>query len=266
MLKGRIVMILNEFDENKKAIINPEDWIKDEVSVNGKIPKVAVSCFEGKTFERLVKILNGEVIAVTRNANDEFPIYKVNYKDKEIALYMTDMGAAGAGGQLEEVIALGVEKVIVFGSCGVLDKNIEDCSIIIPDSAVRDEGLSYHYMPPSDEMEVNIKYIPEFTALLDVVKCDYRIGKVWTTDAFYRETKEKMERRKEMGCICVDMECSAINAVAQFREKDIFQFFYTADCLEGDKWDKRSLSSDVKFEEKDLYANIAMELAVRISE
>ncbi|MBQ3544842.1 MAG: nucleoside phosphorylase [Lachnospiraceae bacterium] len=259
-------MILSEFDENKKAIINPEDWIKDEIRVKGEIPKIAVSCFEGKTFERLVKILGGEVIAVTRNANEEFPIYKVKYKDKEIALYMADMGAAGAGGQLEEIIALGVEKFIIFGSCGVLDENIEDCSIIIPNSAVRDEGLSYHYVKPSDEIEVNTKYISEFTSLLDEVKCNYRIGKVWTTDAFYRETKTKMERRKEMGCICVDMECSALAAVAQFREKDIFQFFYTADCLEGDKWDKRSLSGDVKFEEKDLYANLAMELAVRISE
>ena len=259
-------MIINEFDENKKAIINPEDWIKSEVTVKGEMPKVAVTCFEGETFERLVKILDAEEIAITRNANQKFPIYKVKYKDKEIALYMTDMGAAGAGGQLEEIIALGVEKFIIFGSCGVLDKNIEDCSIIIPNSAVRDEGLSYHYVKPSDEIEVNTKYISEFTSLLDEVKCNYRIGKVWTTDAFYRETKTKMERRKEMGCICVDMECSALAAVAQFREKDIFQFFYTADCLEGDKWDKRSLSSDVKFEEKDLYANIAMELAVRISE
>lgn len=259
-------MILNEFDENKKAIIAPEDWIKSEVTVKGEIPKVAVTCFEGETFERLVNILDAEEIAITRNANQKFPIYKVKYKDKEIALYMTDMGAAGAGGQLEEMIALGVEKVIIFGSCGVLDKNIEDCSIIIPNSAVRDEGLSYHYVEPSDEIEVNTNYISEFTSLLDEVKCNYRIGKVWTTDAFYRETKTKMERRKEMGCICVDMECSALAAVAQFREKDIFQFFYTADCLEGDKWDKRSLSNDVKFEEKDLYANIAMELAVRISE
>lgn len=139
-------MILNEFDENKKAIINPEDWIKDEISVKGEIPKIAVSCFEGKTFERLVKILGGEVIAVTRNANEEFPIYKVKYKDKEIALYMADMGAAGAGGQLEEIIALGVEKFIIFGSCGVLDENIEDCSIIIPNSAVRDEGLKFKFM------------------------------------------------------------------------------------------------------------------------
>ena len=84
----------------------------------------------------------------------------------------------------------------------MLDKNIEDCSIIIPNAAVRDEGLSYHYAPPSDEIEVNLKYISEFTALLDEVKCSYRIGKTWTTDAIYRETRKKMERRRRQGCLC----------------------------------------------------------------
>ena len=166
---------------------------------------------------------------------------------------------------MEEVYALGVEKVVVFGSCGVLDRDIEDCAIIIPNAAVRDEGLSYHYVPASDEMAVNLKYIPEFTAILDEVGLGYRIGKTWTTDAIYRETRAKMERRKAMGCVCVEMECSAMAAVAQFREKELFQFLYAADNLDGEKWDKRSLSDEVKFEEKDMFAQLALELAAKIS-
>lgn len=257
-------MILQEFDYDKEAIINPKELLKLTM-VKGTMPKVAISCFERKNFERVLKLLNGEEIAVTKNANDDFPIYKVTYKNTELAMFMMDMGSAGAGGQLEEVYALGVETVIVFGSCGVLDRSIEDCAIIIPNAAVRDEGLSYHYVPASDEMTVNLKYIPEFTAILDEVGIGYRIGKTWTTDAIYRETKAKMEKRKEMGCICVEMECSAMAAVAQFREKELFQFLYAADNLDGEKWDKRSLSDEVKFEEKDMFAQLALELAVRIS-
>ena len=254
-------MLLEQFDNAKEAIINPYDIVE---KVPG-MPKVAVACFEGKTFDRLVENLAGEQIAAISNANTEFPIYKINYKGKEIALYMIDMGAAGAGGNLEELYAMGVEKLVVFGSCGVLDKTIEDCSIIIPDAAVRDEGLSYHYAPPSDEIRVNLKYIPEFTKILEKVNISYTIGKVWTTDAFYRETKAKMTKRREQGCICVDMECSAMAAVAQFREKELFQFFYAADNLDGDAWDRRSLSSDVRFTEKDRFAQLALELAVKIS-
>ena len=257
-------MILCEFDKNKEAIINPWDIIARETKVKGEMPKIAVCCFEGKMFYRLVELLNGELIAVTKNANGEEPIYKVTYKGKEIALVMLEVGAPGAGGQLEELFALGVEKVIVYGSCGVLYEDIEDCSIIIPNAAVRDEGMSYHDAPPSDEIEANPKYIPEFTAFLDELEIGYKIGKTWTTDAFYRETRAKMERRKEQGCICVEMECSALAAVARFREKELFQFFYTADCLGGKEWDERSLSDEVKFDEKDFFSKLAMEFAVRI--
>lgn len=259
-------MILAEFDTDKNAIINPNEAVRAFEKVRGEMPKVAVTCFEYKTFERLVNLLEGERIAATRNAQGEWPIYKVRYKGKDLAIYMTDVGAAGAGGQLEETYALGVEKVIVYGACGALDENINDCSIIIPNAAVRDEGLSYHYAKASDEIGVNLKYIPEFVEILNKAKLNYRIGKTWTTDAFYRETRAKMEKRKAMGCICVDMECSALAAVSQFREKELFQFFYAADCLDGEAWDRRSLSDEVKFTEKDMYGCLALELAVRLCE
>lgn len=261
-------MILEEFDYDKEAILNPMDLMQEQIEtkgLKGKMPKVAVSCFERKGFNRLLQLLNCEEVAVSKNANDDFPIHVTTYKDKQIALFLMDMGAAGAGGQLEEVYALGVEKVIVFGCCGVLDRSIDECDIIIPNAAVRDEGLSYHYVPASDEMPVNLKYIPEFTTILDEVNIGYRIGKTWTTDAIYRETRAKMERRKEMGCICVEMECSAMAAVAQFREKELFQFLYAADNLDDKKWDRRCLSDEVKFEEKDRFAQLALELAVKIS-
>ena len=260
-------MILEEFDYCKDAIINPSEVAKHsnliQVLVDG-LPKVAISCFDVNLFNNIVELLKGEKVAVTKNVNQYFPIYKVVYKGKEIAVFMMDMGAPGAAGQMEEVFALGIEKLIVFGSCGVLDKEIEDCSVIIPNSAVRDEGLSYHYLPASDEIAVNEDYIPEFEEILKVAGCKYTIGKTWTTDAIYRETREKMEKRKAAGCICVEMECSAMAAVAKFREKKFFQFLYAADCLDGEKWDARSLGSEVNFSKKDAFGCLALELAARI--
>ena len=73
-----------------------------------------------------------------------------------------------------------------------------------------------------------------------------------------------MEKRKEQGCICVEMECSALAAVSSFREKELFQFFYTADCLDGTEWNERSLSDEVKFDEKDFFSKLAMEFTLRI--
>lgn len=257
-------MLFECFDEEKDAMINPWDLYGNKYKKNMDVamPKVAVACFERNVVKRLVEYLDGEIIAETKNANGSFPIYKVSFKGVDVAVYMADVGAACAGGQLEEIYALGAERVVVYGSCGVLYKEIEDCSVIIPDRAVREEGLSYHYVPLGQEVAVNPCYIPEFKAILEKVGVKYRIGKVWTTDAFYRETKTKVEKRKEQGCICVDMECSALAAVAMFREKELFQFFFSADCLDGIKWEQRSLGKDGNFQEKDLFSELALELAI----
>lgn len=254
-------MILTEFDPIKKAVINPEDIINP---VEG-MPEVAVACYSHMTFERMVEELDAKIFAETRTANGVKPVYKAVYKGMDVALFMVDVGAPMSVGMLEDVYMMGVKKAIIFGTCGVLDKSIDDCSIIIPDCAVRDEGTSYHYAPASDEIDVNRKYLKVFTGMLDELQVNYTVGKTWTTDAFYRETPEKVRRRKEQGCICVDMECSADAAVAQFREKDLIQFFYAADNLDAEEWDVRSLSNHSKLEEKDRIAMIALELAVRIS-
>lgn len=253
-------MVLTEFDSAESAVINPEDIIH---SVEG-MPEVAVACYSNTTFERMLGELDTKIIAASSSANGVTPIYSSNYKGKVVALFMIDVGAPMSVGMLEEVFAMGVEKVVIFGTCGVLDQRIEDCSIIIPDRAIRDEGTSYHYAPASDEIEVNKKHLKLFTEMLDELSVKYTVGKTWTTDAFYRETAEKVKRRKQQGCICVDMECSADAAVAKFRGKDLVQFFYAADNLDAGEWDVRSLSNHSKLEDKDRIAMIALEVATRI--
>lgn len=254
-------MILEEFDASKTAVINPWNIIEP---VEG-MPEVAIACYACTTFERIVDELEAGVIAQTSTANGMKPIYKARYKDTDAALFMIDVGAPMSAGMLEDVYQMGVQKVIVFGTCGVLDSKIEDCSIIIPDTAIRDEGTSYHYAEAAEEIRVNDKYINILKDLLDELQVKYTVGKVWTTDAFYRETKDKVNRRKAQGCICVDMECSANAAVAQFRGKDLIQFFYAADNLDSEEWDVRSLSNNDRLEEKDRIAAVALELARRIS-
>lgn len=257
---GDVDMILTEFDPEKKAVVNPEDIIKPVAG----IPEVAISCYSHMTFERMLGALAAQVIAKTSTANGVTPVYRAGYKDINVALFMLPVGAPASAAILEDVFMMGVKTVIVFGTCGVLKQSIEDCSIIIPDSAVRDEGTSYHYAPASDEIAVNEKYLDVFTKMLDELQVKYTVGKTWTSDAIYRETREKIERRKQQGCICVDMECSANAAVAKFRDKDLIQFFYAADNLDSEKWDIRSLANDAKLEEKDRIAAIALGLAEKI--
>lgn len=255
-------MLLHEFDENRQAVINPLDCVQP---VKG-FPQVVVSCFAHTTFARLVEEVKASPIDNVHIAHMEIPVYEAEYRGKRIALAQSCVGAPATCAILEDLFAKGAEKAVIFGTCGVLDRNIGDCSVIIPDMAMRDEGTSFHYAPPTDEIAVNEKYRDAFIELLEEVGCSYTVGKVWTTDAAYRETRDKVNRRRESGCICVDMECSAVAALCDFRGKDALHFFYAADNLDGEKWDKRSLGNQENLLVKDRIALLAMEMAVRMTD
>lgn len=212
----------------------------------------------------MVERLGAVEIARNSCACMEIPIYRAGYQGREVALLPSLVGAPGCVGTLEELFFFGVEKVVLFGSCGVLDRSIANCGLIMPTSALRDEGTSYHYAPAGDEIEVNPKYREDFCRILARHNCSCVEGKVWTTDAVYRETAEKVARRREQGCICVDMECAAVAALARFRGKDVFQFFHGADSLDGECWDRRGLGSECDLTEKDKIAQLALELAAEI--
>ncbi|MBR3660457.1 MAG: nucleoside phosphorylase [Bacilli bacterium] len=253
-------MILEEFDETINSTFDPYEV---ENVIEG-FPKLGVSCFSKKLFDQLVDKFKGIEIALSSNGNGKLPIYKIIYEGHEIALFMSRVGAPACVVQYEELFAMGLEKIVVFGTCGVLDKNIDDLAIIIPNAAIRDEGTSYHYLKSSREVVVNSKYKEEFVKLLKEHAYSYIIGKVWTTDAPYRETRKKVIDRKEEGCVCVDMECSAISALAKFRNKEVFQFFYAADNLDSAKWDKRSLGNTEKLSDKEKIGLLAIKFAIII--
>ena len=251
-------MILEEFDTNREAIINPQD-LHDPIE---GFPKVAVSCFSRVTFARLLENYDHEVIARTSMANFEVLVYGIRIGDQEIAAFNAPVGAASCVGIIEDLIQFGMEKLVLFGTCGVLDQDIEATSIMIPTAALRDEGTSYHYLPASDEVEVNQSSLPLLQAFLEKHQISHTIGKVWTTDAPYRETIDKMKRRKKAGAICVDMECSAVATLAAFRGFELCHFFYAADHLSEEKWDIRTLSSHEDLDSKDRIAELALQFAL----
>lgn len=253
-------MKLTEYDSEKTAIINPEMFFNKLPDC----PKTLVTCFAENLISYGVSFYPSKVIGKWVYANGEFPLYELTYKARKIGFIMSTVGAPSTVAQYEELFAMGVENILVFGTCGVLDKSISDCSVIIPNKAMRDEGTSYHYLPESDEIKVNANLLENMVSYMDSTGVEYTVGKTWTTDAIYRETKNKMMQRKNEGCICVDMECSAVAAVAEFRNKQIAQFFYSADNLDGDTYDKRSIANGAKVDVKQKILNLALDMAINI--
>lgn len=87
--------------------------------------------------------------------------------------------------------------------------------------------------------------------------------KTWTTDALYKETKDKLKDRVSRGCKVVEMECASIMAVAKSRGFKAYQFLYTDDTLEGDTWDMKTLAEDRTVILKECL-NIALEVVKKI--
>ena len=255
-------MLLKEFDYETSAIIEP--WFVHQPVED--FPETVVSIFHHTLFQRIVEFLGGTKIAETKDVDGHWPVYAATYKGKRFALYKARLGAPACVGSFEDLIPMGAKRIILLGNCGVLDKSIEDCGIIIPTRAIRDEGTSYHYAPAADYIDVNKKYISEFTDVLSEYGYSYVTGTTWTTDAFYRETREKTAKRKQMGAICVEMECSAMQAMCDFRGVEFFQFLYAGDNLDHSTWDPRSLSGTSRLEDKEKIALLAFELAVKIEE
>ena len=174
----------------------------------------------------------------------------------EICLIQAVVGSALIADMTEFLVAYGMTKLIVCGGCGVLT-DIPSGDVIIPVSALRDEGASYHYLPPSREISLDKDVIRVIKNTLDEFHTPYIEAKTWTTDAFYRETPDMITYRKEEGCKVVEMECSAIAAVAQFRNIKFGQLLYSGDILtDFENYDERGWTKNLTAREKLFYLSL----------
>jgi len=225
-----------EFDEDKNAFIRPSKTIH---AIAG-IPERCVLCFFSEAIEKILSEYAHKIITYFKSEAGNYPLYELDYKGEKIILMQAFVGAPLAAGQIEEISAVGCKKIIACGMCGVLQKELAVGHLIIPTSAVRDEGTSYHYVKPSREITANERIVKIIEDFLLENKIPYIKAKTWTTDAFYRETPAKIAQRKSEGCVTVEMENSAYVAASQFNNVEFGQILGSGDSLAGEEWDNRN--------------------------
>ena len=193
-------MITDSFDNQTEAIIEPQR--------KADIPSVDVMIitFSYIIEEYIKEHFNCTQIETLFSATGLTPVYQIDYKGKKIGFYKTYIGGPGAVGLVEEALSkVDTDKIIMFGGSGCLDKDIARGKIVIPTEAYRDEGTSYHYVPAADYITLkNSHVVAGFMKQADI---PYVLGKTWTTDAIYRETRGNFEKRKQEGCIAGDGMC-----------------------------------------------------------
>ncbi len=222
-----------EFDSEKEALINPYMLEKKYGKLSGN--RLVITFFRDA-----VKLLTEEGKLeehLTISGENDLVLYK--FTDSDTYLMPGIIGCPACGGYLDELTGLGIEKVMFCGGGGVLDKNIGVGELLIVEGAIRDEGFSYHYAPPSRVIETQADVRETMRGYLDKNGLPYIEGLVWTTDAFYRETKEKIALRRSEGAKIVEMEQAGCIAVSAFRGIKYGAVIYGGDDVSGDTWDKR---------------------------
>ncbi|KAF0110202.1 MAG: Purine or other phosphorylase family 1 [Chloroflexi bacterium] len=225
-----------EFDDDRSAILMPDPY---RFSGGKPVPARGVLCFFKDVLDDLLEKNELMLIGYLGSEMGKHPVYSYNKFDKPITVFHPGVGAPLAAGFLDELIAVGVARFIVCGGCGVLDPEIVAGHPVILTSAVRDEGTSYHYLPPSREVKPHPVAVEALEKIFIEAGLDYRMGKTWTTDAIYRETPGRRNLRLEEGCDVVEMEAAAFFAVAKFREIILGQVVYGGDLVVPEGWDGR---------------------------
>jgi uridine phosphorylase len=229
-----VTLPILEFDSEREAMIEPGRLYPPE-----DVPEHCVICFFRDVIEQVVASHSAKIAIENHWEDGPHPIYEIAVEGRRLAFFHPGIGSAMASSILEEVIAFGCRKYIACGGCGVLEKAIGVGHLVVLTGAVRDEGASYHYLPPAREISAQPGPIAALTAVLDQKQLPYRLGKSWTTDAPYRETKTRIETRRQEGCVVVEMEASGLMAVAEYRGVDFGQIVYGGDDLSGETWDHR---------------------------
>lgn len=233
VIKNEIPIL--EFDNNFKAMIHPP---YEQLEL--RLPSKCVFAFVGDYVDEYAKKCNAKQVTEFVNATKKYPIYIIHYKGEEIVLCQAPVGAPAAVQILDGLIGYGVKEIISTGSCGGL-LPLPEGKFLVPYKALRDEGTSYHYVAPSRYIETNERARQAIEKTILEHGIEYQEVVTWTTDGFFRETKDLVEYRKSEGCQVVEMECSALAACAAFRNATFGMILYTADSLANiEKYDERN--------------------------
>jgi uridine phosphorylase len=164
-------------------------------------------------------------------------LYAFRHEGHENGIIGCAVGAAFAVLIAEELFASGCRLLISVTSAGQIAPVQAPPYFVVIDRALRDEGTSYHYLPPSTYSEANAQLAELARAALTAAGISVRVGATWTTDAPFRETPEAIEAAQQAGILAVEMEAAALYAFAKARERPVLCFAHVTNQMgriEGD--------------------------------
>jgi uridine phosphorylase len=203
--------------------------------VNAPVPKVCVLDPDGDIAARLQS--DGRCTRDLTWACYHTALYRFIEAGVELGVVPSAVGASFAVLVAEELFASGCESLISVTSAGQLVATRDPPYFVLIESALRDEGTSYHYLPPSEFSKASRSLLALLDGIFDGLRVPVYLGSVWTTDAPFRETEAVIAEMKVRGLLAVEMEAAALYAFAEARSKPVICFAHVTNqmgAVEGD--------------------------------
>lgn len=235
-----------EFDNERTAILNPDIYQRQNTKeLTDAFCDGCVFCFSLPVLKK--RAVEGDLkqIGILETTNGNLPIFLCERNGHKVAVMHPQVGAPMSAVVMEYMIFRGCKKFVIIGGAGSLVRKLGKWQLVIATSAVRDEGLSYHYLPSSREVDADPEGIAILENTLHRWKIPYEKSKTWTTDAIFRETEKIREIRVAEGCTVVEMEAAAFYAVAKFRGVQAVQLLSACDLVVPEGWEFREVTSNM---------------------
>ena len=237
---------LHEFKHSEDALFSPEDFLKYQREKGKyspfKAPKEIIICYHGGLLRYIV-----ENHKTRREKGFWGETYLLETKEKEVGIIgRFGIGAPVLAALVEELVAQGAREFISVGTAGSLREDLKIGDLVICNRAVRDEGTSHHYLPPSKYIRPSEKLLERIERSAKSLSMEYTVGTSWTNDAPYRETRTEVMAFQKEGVVAVEMEASALFALGRYRGVETGAMFAISDSLAELEWKPGFSNTDVR--------------------
>lgn len=215
------------------SVFLPENLLAQAASMKGRdrrnIPACCLLDFDGELPEVAKKHF-------TTRTSPDWPCFHtslliIEQDEFEMGLIGGTVGASFAVLICEQLIASGCRHLIGYSSAGLIGNQMKPPFIMIPERAVRDEGTSYHYLPPAPVINASGPLPSILTRHSERCGLPVCRGTTWTTDAPYRETASQIEHHRAAGVKTVEMEAAALMALAQAKKAEIASLLHVTNTM-----------------------------------
>lgn len=225
-------MIPNYGDKyGAEALLTPEEVVAEQGEGLPAVPPGIILGFQPK-LTKTVKNRADSEIHITRAQY----CYQLTETVGYVPVHEWGIGAPIAATVTENVIAAGATSVVLLGGGAGLQTDLSPDDAILPTKAIRDEGVSYHYIPESEPVTPTASLVESLDDALSSAGFETPRGPTWTTSAFYRETLPEIRAYRDQGVVTLDMETAAIWAVCQYRDVATATVHELGDVLTTEEW------------------------------